>query len=170
MKFLLLSFIFLLSCSVNKTRRNFITGEVIIDGGSYQNLTWKEQLKFKRYTWFNEASMKYDILLTQVTNSSKFATWMGRDRSKLLNCRKLMIGLIYTDHNSAFSKPHIVSQFEKTGYSDLILVDFNTHLKSHHSYRDWKLSEYKVVGFCKKDENTNVVKIDIPGFGIKELN
>jgi hypothetical protein len=63
-----------------------------------------------------------------------------------------------------------VSQFEKVGYGDLILVDFNTQLEAHHSYKDWQLSEYKIVGFCKKDENTNIVKISIPGFGVKELN
>ena len=169
MKLLLVTMLFLLSCSVHKTRKNFVAGEIAIDGGSYQNLEWKDEMKFKRYSWFNEASMKYDILLSELKNSSKFATWMGRDRSKLLNCRKLLVGLVYTDINAKYGKPYLISQFEKFGYGNIVMVDFNSHFEAHHSFKDWQLSEHKIVGFCKKDDNSKNVEIDIPGFGVKEL-
>lgn len=171
MKSLFVIFLILgVSCSVRDTRKNFTHGDVSFVGGSYQEINWEESMNFKRYSWFSEASLRYDILLHRIDPSSKFVQWLERDKSLLENCNHLYIALFYSARNTDFKPTYFASQFEKVGYESLKLMDFDGFLKAHPAYQDWRLFAHKSYGFCKKDLNTNPVKIKIPGYAPQKVN
>ena len=168
-KFCFALMIIFVSCSVHDSRRNFAEGEITFSGGMYQNSSWKENMTFKRYSWYSEATMVYDLLLHKLDKTSKFAEWLDRDKSLIENCNHIYIALIYSARNTDLKPIYFAGEFEKVGYERHTLTDFSDNLFAHHAYRDWRLFSHKLFGFCKKDLNTNPIKIRVPGFSPKIL-
>lgn len=161
---ILLTIFVLVACANNRARKNIAYGEVIINGGVYNNKEWKDKLIFKRTSWYIEASMEYDIMIHRLHDQSQFANWMGDDRKFLKECYRFLVALIYADFNAVNSASYLVNQIEDAGLREVSIPDFKANLKSHDNFRDWRLSQYKVVGFCQEDPNDKDLVISIPGF------
>ena len=167
-----LLFIVLLSCASNiRSRKNATHSEVIFKGGIYKDETWSENLKLKRVSWFSEATMQYDILVNELKESSKFSVWLGRDKKYLNDCSKFYVAALYSHFRIGEGDAFLSAQFEKMGFVEKTIPDFEENFKAHNNYSDWRLYEYKVHGFClpKSQAENSDIAISIPGYSTQTL-
>jgi hypothetical protein len=165
MRILLLMLIFIVgSCAMNRARKNIAYSDISINGGVYNNKDWRDKLSFKRTSWFREASMDYDILFHKLDKTSSFASWMGSDQKYLTDCHEFYVALVYADINAPNGTPFLVNQIDSIGVKKVGIQDFKENLKAHENFRDWRLTQHKVVGFCRPESLKEDIVISIPGF------
>lgn len=158
-----LMFIVIGCAGVNKTRKNLVKSQITIHGGVFHEKEWKDKLVFKRYSWFEETIMNYDILTAKIDRNSPFFAWMESDAFKASECAEFSIGLFYAKLRSE-GVSYLTSQFEKSGHVVNILPEFGANLRAHHNMEDWELTRYKVFGICRKEGNKRSIKVYIPGY------
>lgn len=162
---ILLLLSFTLSCSIiNRTRKNLNISTAPLKGGVFHDKKWNDKLIFKRYSWYSETILHYDILLAKLDTKSKFSNWLEADKYKIENCAEFYIALIYAKPLERFSKTYLITQIEKQQTKSYILPDFSAHLRSHPNLRDWGLDRHRVLGLCRNTLNKNPYVIDIPGY------
>ena len=152
------------SCASSRARKNIAHGEIIINGGVYNNKEWSDKLVLKRTSWYQEATMEYDLVMHKLTDDSKFASWMGPDRKYLKECKEFYISLAYADLSASNPVSFIVNQIEQRGLTRKSVRSFQDNLKAHDNYSDWRLGKYKVFGFCRPIDSNGPVVISVPGF------
>lgn len=162
-----ITLITLVSCA--SSRKNIAESEIVLKGGVYQNKSWDDKLNFKRISWYNEATMEYDVLIHKMSSDSKFANWLGSDKKQLEKCSEYYIGLLYADINKSQGIPLLTAQFSNLGFDQQSIMDFSDNLKAHPNYKDWRLFEYKIYGFCKNKDSGKDLVISIPGYHSQEL-
>lgn len=157
--------IFTISCSsVNRSRKDVATYTLALNGGVFHKKEWNDKLIFKRYSWYAETILQYDILLAKLDADSNFAMWMEAGKYKMENCQEFYIGLFYAKTGAAFSTSYLLGQIEQQQTKANILPDFSKHLEAHPNLRDWRLDGHKVLGLCRNDINKKPYVIEIPGF------
>jgi hypothetical protein len=171
MKLIALTLIFFFTaCSVYKTRRSVKKSEVIIRNGVYSDKEWSSDLVFKRYSWFKDATMSNEILLSRITMSSDFVNWLGSDRVHISSCESFYIGLIYSDNQVKQGNPYLLAQLNEQGVEEKSIIDFSYELKAHQNFKDWNLSEHKIIGLCQTKKNSESLTLTLPGFKKSSLN
>lgn len=163
LKLLLLFFLFL-SCSSGATRRPINTTEISIKGGNFKGDSWNDLLTFKRYSWYRDANLTHEVLLTTLSKNSPFYHWTGEEKRSLEECQKLRIAMIYTSEKAVKKKIYLISQLEKSIGKQIPIFDFSSYIQAHPQFSDWKLGSHKVLGFCKKSSGVEKISISIPGF------
>ncbi len=158
-----LAFIIIGCAGVNKTRRNLVKSKITINGGLFHEKEWKEKLVFKRYSWFAETIMHYDILVAKLDEKSPFRVWLEKDVYKTEDCSEFEVGLFYAKLRSQ-GVSYLTSQLEKAGRRVSILPDFAANIRAHYNMEDWELTRHKVFGICKKAGGKKSVNVYIPGF------
>jgi uncharacterized protein YozE (UPF0346 family) len=135
-----------------------------MNGGVYRDKQWSDKLTFKRISWYQEASMEYDLMLHKLDESSNFANWMGQDKSYLKECKDFYVALIYADFNARHLVSFLENQFEEQGIKKVIINTFRENIRAHSNFSDWRLSQYKVEGFCRSEGANEELFISVPGF------
>lgn len=166
---ILIVFAFISSCALQKSRRQHMQTSIEISSGSYENKTWSSDLEFKRYSWFKDANMSHDILITSFSNKSEFAPWMGSLKEDIKQCKDFYIVGLYADLSSQVRIPYLKSQLLGTLGRDFVISDFEQNLKAHPNYKDWNLFEYKFLGLCFKTAPKKEFFVKIPGFTSKTV-
>ena len=169
MRILPLLFVLICSCSVYKTRNKVYNTNVNFMGGVYNTEKWSKSLIFQKNSWFQDATVQYEILITKMDRSSPFAKWMGSDILRLSQCNEFYIALVYANINaqggtSVGGTSVLFSEFEKLGLDDVSLPEFSRQIRSHQNFNDWHLARHKVVGFCQKKSNIQQIFITLPGY------
>lgn len=154
----------IISCSSYNARRSVSESETVIRNGVYQDREWTDELIFKRFSWYSDATMKYDILLSKLDSKSGFSNWLETDANLLGTCSDLYIGLFYSSLSSTQRNSYLLSQLTKQGFSQNTLLTFSSELKAHQNFIDWGLGDYKIIGLCRRDNSKTPVTISIPGF------
>ena len=158
------------SCStINNSRKDFTKSELSLRGGVSASREWSDDLTFKRYSWYKETVLNYDILLAEINKDSPFIDWMESDLPKMEGCHKFYIGLFYTRALATYSSVNLISKIEAQGYEDFILPDFRDNFQAHPNAMDWEIVNHKLVGLCQKNSSTGSIKIKIPGFKMHKL-
>lgn len=152
------------SCSTYRTRRPIHKTEIVFKGGNYRDMDWSEELKFKRVSWYKDATLSHEILITSLTGESKFSNWMGTDKLHLTRCTDFKIALLYADINAKQGISFLKSQLKNSGYEEISLLNFSHEIKAHQNYGDWKLGRHKFIGLCLENAAKNNIDISIPGF------
>lgn len=163
-KFVYLVFLMnlVLSCA-SSSRKITSESEVVIKGGVFNDLQWNDELRFKRYSWYNDASMEYDILITKLDTSSKFYNWIGNDKNLLKDCAEFYVALLYADIHAQSGVSFLRQQFEAKNFKALTLIAFRENLEAHHNFQDWRLQSYKIMGFCSSTKKGRKIEIHVPG-------
>lgn len=160
-----LTILVMASCASDRGRKNIALGEVVINGGIHHDKQWDDKLVFKRTSWFQESSMEYDIMIHKLDKTSPFAAWLEADKSYFDKCHDFYISLIYADPLAThLTKAFLVDQMDKLGLDDKSIPSFEANLKAHDNYEDWRLNQYRIVGFCKPEPPTRDLVISVPGF------
>lgn len=160
----------MVGCSSLTSRRPIYETDISIRGGQFQDKEWEEKLKFKRVSWFKDATVTHEVLLTKLAADSKFANWLESDKKYLSQCSEFYVGIIYADINAAQGQSYLVSQLEKSNLKEVSILSFSSHIKAHQNFMDWKLIRHKVIGLCRTQASLSKMTINIPGFRVFEFN
>lgn len=154
-----------ISCASDRGRKNIALGEVVINGGIHEDTEWDDKLVLKRTSWFQESSMEYDIMISKLDKNSNFARWLEGDKIYFDQCHDFYVALIYADPlTTHLSLAFLVDQMDKIGLDDKSIPSFEANLKAHDNYQDWRLNQYRIVGFCRPEPPTRDLVISVPGF------
>ena len=64
--------ILLSSCASQQGRRPIYDSEVSLKGGRFGEKEWDDKLKFKRVSWYQDATLSYDVLIADLKEPSPF--------------------------------------------------------------------------------------------------
>ena len=161
-------------CASYKSYNQTTTGKVVLRGGIYQKEIWDESLQFKRMSWYHGVTLFYDALLWKADPSSPFSKWFSPSEKEFFTkCESLVVSVTYSADPTKISHVNFREQMKLNGYDDVVLNTFSSFLKSHPSSTDWRVLNYKVLGFCKRAPSrlgTPNLAINFPSFKHLELD
>jgi hypothetical protein len=134
----------------------------------FQKESWDETLSFKRMSWYHGMTLYFDGLIYKADPSSPFAKWFSDSEKEFFTkCESLLVTVAYSADPAKISHVNFREQMKLNGYDDVVLNNFSAYLKSHPSAGDWRMLNYKVMGYCKRAPsrmNTPKLAINFPGF------
>jgi hypothetical protein len=159
----ILALLFLGGCAAYKSYNQTTTGVVVLRGGVYQNEEWTKALKFTRMSWYHGMTLYFDALIWKADIDSPFSKWFSpQEKEFFTKCETLLVTAGYSADPSRISHVNFREQMKLNGYDDVVINNFSSSLKTHPSANDWRLQNYKIMGYCKRSPSR------IPGgkFGI----
>lgn len=166
--FLVLISLILVGCASYKTYNQTTKGIVILRGGIYQKESWDNALVFKRMSWYHGMTLYFDALLWKADLDSPFSQWFSpAEKEFFTKCESFLVTAGYSADPSKISHVNFREQMKLNGYDDVVLNNFASSLKSHPSATDWRLQNYKVMGYCKRSPTrlgTSKLAINFPSF------
>jgi hypothetical protein len=154
----------LLGCS-NLSKNMTEEGTFYLSNGTFAEKTWKEDLKFERYSWYQELTMQFDLMVTKISPQSGFNFWFSKDELATLNsCADARVVLAYSHDTKMIPYSSLYDQFDKSGYTRVELLEFKKQLLQHPDSLMGSLRLYHVLGFCKKSTTANQILITFPGY------
>jgi len=163
----ILSLLTLASCS--SLEKNMVKrGDASIKGGVYKSSTWNTKLNFERVSWYQELTLLFDSLYTEVPDNSQFRSWFTSDeRARVRDCSQVLITVNYSFDSEKISHALYRSQIREAQYEQIAAPNFVRALKMHPDYQQLSLSLHKVNLFCRKSKLEDPIFINFPNF--KEL-
>ena len=79
----------------------------------------------------------------------------------------LLVTAAYSADPTKISHVSFREQMKLNGYDDVVLNNFASSLKSHPQAPDWRLQNYKIMGYCKRSPtrlSTSKLAINFPSF------
>lgn len=161
------------SCASHESFNQTSTGESLFRGGTYHLKSWDEDLVFKRMSWYHGITLYYDALLWKASPQSNFSLWFSdAEKEYFGKCESLIVTVGYSADPLKISHVSFREQMKLNGYDDVVVNTFAKYLKSHPSAPDWKLTNYRVMGYCKRSPSimgsSNLI-INFPGFRQLEI-
>jgi hypothetical protein len=173
MKFLVLLLLGLIGCASYKSYNQTTTGKVLLRGGIYQKESWDDSLIFKRMSWYHGMTLYFDAMIYRADPESPFAKWFSASEKEFFTkCEKLLVTVAYSADPSKISHVSFREQMKLNGYDDVVINNFSSFLKSHPSSTEWRMLNYKVMGYCKRAPSrlgTTNLAINFPSFKHLEL-
>lgn len=170
----LFSLLILASCAAYKTYNQTTTGRVVFHGGVYLKETWNDALKFKRMSWYHGMTLYYDTMIWDADPASPFSKWFSPSEKEFFTkCEKFLVTAGYSADPTRISHVNFREQMKLNGYDDVVINNFAFYLKSHPMSPDWRMQNYKVMGYCKRAPtrlDTSHLAINFPSFGQLEIN
>lgn len=166
--FIILALFAMTSCAAYKTYNQTTTGQVVLRGGFHQKESWNKALKFKRMSWYHGMTLYFDALLWKADLKSPFSKWFSPSEKEFFTkCEHFLVTAGYSADPSKISHVNFREQMKLNGYDDVVLNTFANALKSHPSATDWRLQNYKIMGYCKRSPtrlDTKNLAINFPSF------
>lgn len=165
--FIMISLV-LVGCASYKTYNQTTKGKVVLRGGIFQEKSWSDALTFKRMSWYHGMTLYFDALLWKADLDSPFSQWFSASEKEFFTkCESLLVSANYSADPSKISHVNFREQMKLNGYDDVVLNNFASSLKSHPSANDWRLQNYKIMGYCKRSPTrlgTQNLVINFPSF------
>lgn len=173
MKFLGFLLLGLVGCASYKSYNQTTTGKVVVRGGIYQKESWDDSLTFKRMSWYHGMTLYFDAMIYRADPESPFSKWFSASEKEFFTkCEKLLVTVAYSADPSKISHVNFREQMKLNGYDDVVINNFSSFLKSHPSSTEWRMLNYKVMGYCKRAPSrlgTTNLAINFPSFKHLEL-
>lgn len=170
---IVLTLLFVAACASYKSYNQTTAGKVTMRGGNYQTLTWDETLVFKRASWYHGMNLYYDALVYRADPDSPFANWFSpAEKEFFTKCESLIVAVNYSASPDRISHVNFREQMKLNGYDDVVVNTFATFLRTHPNAQDWRVYNYKIMGYCKRAPtsfNKNGLTINFPSFKQLEL-
>lgn len=143
-------FVLLFGCS--NLSKNFVKkGEFSIDGGSYKGSSWDEPLYFDRFSWHQELTLMYDLMLTRLDNKSPYNKWFSSKEMELVDsCHDFYIAISYALDAKKISTGMLLDQVKRYGYQQVLIPNFEKNVMLHPNYEKSALKLYEIYGLCRK--------------------
>lgn len=172
MKFVLLLAL-VVGCAAYKSYNQTTKGRVVLRGGIHEKEAWDENLTFKRMSWYYGVTLYYDALIWKANPNSNFSKWFSSSEKEFFTkCENLLVTVAYSADPTKISHVNFREQMKLNGYDDVVLNTFSASLKSHPTAADWRVGNYKVLGYCKRAPsrlNTDNLAINFPSFKYLEI-
>lgn len=173
MKFLPVLLLVLIGCAGYKSYNQTTTGKVVLRGGVYQKESWEDILVFSRMSWYHGMDLFFDVLVWPADPTSPFSKWFSASEKEFFTrCENLLVTVAYSANPAKISHVNFREQMKLNGYDDVVLNTFSAYLKTHPSTIDWRMENYKVMGFCKRAPSrlgTSNLGINFPSFKYLEI-
>jgi hypothetical protein len=170
---LILAMIALGACASYKSYNQTTTGRVVLRGGIFQKETWDDSLEFKRMSWYHGMTLYFDALLYKADPNSPFTNWFSPiEKEFFAKCESLVVTVAYSADPAKISHVNFREQMKLNGYDDVVVNNFSSYLKTHPSAQDWRLLNYKIMGYCKRAPSrlgTPNLAINFPSFKYLEI-
>lgn len=164
----ILTLLAIAGCAGYKSFNQNTTGEVVLRGGLYRKETWDDRLVFKRMSWYHGMTLYFDALYWKADLDSPFAKWFSPSEKEFFTkCESFIVTAGYSADPSKISHVNFREQMKLNGYDDVVINSFASSLKSHPSATDWRLQNYKMMGYCKRSPtrlDTSKLAINFPSF------
>lgn len=164
----------LVGCATYKTYNQTTRGAVSLRGGVFKKEAWDDALIFKRMSWYHGMTLYYDALLWKADLDSPFSKWFSpTEKEYFTKCESFLVTAGYSADPAKISHVNFREQMKLNGYDDIVLNNFASALKSHPSASDWRLQNYKIMGYCKRSPSrmaTPNLAINFPGFKQLEID
>src|SRR5690606_675912 len=162
------------SCASHESFNQTGTGEVLFRGGTHRLKSWNEDLVCKRMSWYHGITLYYDALLWKASPHSNFSLWFSdAEKEYFGKCESVLVTAGYSADPLKISHVNFREQMKLNGYDDVVINSFAKYLKTHPSAPDWKLHNYRVMGYCKRSPSSmgssNLI-INFPGFKQLEID
>ena len=160
----------MLSCSA-LTISTIKEGELVIDEGRLNNLTWSEDLRFKRTSWYYELTLLYDFLLVELPVHSNYRRWFTSSESINANsCARYYVAGVYTSRDQRVSPNDIWREFDTSKLKFMNVNGFYRNLSFTEKFVTNSFDLYKFWGICVNDSSDIIkLKIAFPGYEAKEF-
>ncbi len=140
-------------------------GQFVLKNGVFADRTWTEHWTFDRYSWYQEMSLFYDLIIAQIPPQSSFNFWFSEAELKDINsCVDFRVAMIYTLDSKKISHTQFYEQMEFANYQRVDLSNFKKHLQLHPDSTEHSLQLYQIYGFCKKTKDRRQIVVNFPGF------
>ena len=167
-----LVFLLVSGCAAYKSYNQTTTGKVTLRGGNYNSQNWEDTLVFKRMSWYHGMTLYYDALVYTADPDSPFANWFSPSEKEFFTkCESLIVTVNYSASPDRISHVNFREQMKLNGYDDVVVNTFATYLRTHPNAQDWRVFNYKIMGYCKRAPtslNKDSLTINFPSF--KELH
>lgn len=167
-----LVFLLVSGCAAYKSYNQTTTGKVTLRGGNYKSQNWEDTLVFKRMSWYHGMTLYYDALVYTADPDSPFANWFSPSEKEFFTkCESLIVTVNYSASPDRISHVNFREQMKLNGYDDVVVNTFATYLRTHPNAQDWRVFNYKIMGYCKRAPtslNKDSLTINFPSF--KELH
>jgi hypothetical protein len=164
----------LVGCASHDSYNQRTSGKVVFRGGVYKKKGWNDPLEFKRMSWYHGMTLYYDVILWKADPESPFAVWFSpAEKEFFTRCESLIVTAGYSADPTKISHVNFREQMKLNGYDDVVINSFANYLKAHPSAQDWRLQNYKVMGYCKRSPtrlNTSNLAINFPSFRQLEID
>lgn len=171
--FIVIALLALASCASYKTYNQITRGRVFLRGGIYQTESWPEALTFRRVSWYHGVTLYFDALMWKADPDSNFSKWFSPSEKEFFTkCESFVVSANYSADPAKISHVNFREQMKLNGYDDVVLNTFAQSLKSHPSASDWRLQNYKIMGYCKRSPSrigTPGIAINFPSFKQTEV-
>jgi hypothetical protein len=163
---IILPVIFLaISCS-NLSKNMVKKGTFSIKNGVYRNLSWKEELKLQRVSWYHELTLLYDLIYGSIDEKSKFYNWFSvQEQNRIKNCSDIILGVRYSLDSDRISHSMFDEMMRNANYEKISVPEFEKALRMHPDYKRLSLTLYKTQVYCRKSKVSAPVYINFPNFG-----
>jgi len=166
---LLIFLLFLITACSNLSKNTIQDGELLIKNGVAQNQAWKENLSFKRYSWYHELTLQFEVLVGRIPEQSGFNFWLSKEElADISRCQNFYVLMAYSQDTKNIPYSVLNDQLEKSGFNKIELIEFKRNLWQHPDSNMNSLKLYQVYGICKKD-NLKPFLISFPGFSEIEI-
>ncbi len=166
--------LFAIGCANTQSYNQTTTGKVHIQGGVFKKESWNDTLTFKRMSWYHGMTLYFDTLLYKADPDSPFSKWFSPSEMEYFTkCESLLVSVSYSSDPSKISHVNFREQMKLNGYDDVVLNGFGSYLKTHPSAVDWRIMNYKILGYCKRAPtrmDTPKLGINFPSFGYLEVD
>jgi hypothetical protein len=173
-RLMIMVFILLSGCASHKSYNQTTSGKVLLRGGRYKQDSWDESLTFRRMSWYHGMTLYYDALLYKADPNSQFAKWFSpTEREFFSKCESVVVTATYSADPTKISHVNFREQMKLNGYDDIVLNNFTSYIKSHPSAVDWRIANYKFLGYCKRSptrQGTPKLAINFPSFKHLEVD
>lgn len=170
----ILTLLAIAGCAGYKSFNQNTTGEVVLRGGLYRKETWDDRLVFKRMSWYHGMTLYYDALVYKADPDSPFSKWFSpAEKEYFAKCESLLVTVNYSSDPAKISHVNFREQMKLNGYDDVVINHFSASLRTHPSAVEWRIFNYKIMGYCKRSPtrlNTPNLAINFPSFKYLELD
>jgi uncharacterized protein YcfL len=147
--FFVISLFTLVACSSPHTVNQFKKDQLVIHGGVAGREIWSDQLTFTRASWFQKATLLYEVLLK--------------------SCKQLVVGLSYVYFFAKVPARNIQDQMRSLGFKEMVSTSFERQLFNHGDAARLRPRLYRVQFYCQEMININQVSIEVPGHLMQEV-
>lgn len=169
---LLTLILLLLSVSCSNLSKNSVqVANMPLRNGTFNDKVWKEDLDFKRVSWYHELTLQFDVLFANISPQSSFNFWFSKEElDQMASCFDSKVVLAYSLDTKEIPYSTLYDQLEKSGYSRFDLMSFKKHLLAHPDSQINGFRLYHIFGICKKEDDHKSLIINFPGYSEKSVN
>ena len=156
--------IFTLSGCSNVSTNQVSKGVFVLRDGYFRGRFQVAQLPFKRFSWFKEANLIYDVRIANIAEKSPYFHWFSQQTQQdIRECPRFYLALFYAKSPKYISHRSVEVQLEAQGAQLLSIPTFWHSLKMHPAFERQALKAYRARGICFNQSPPAII-LGLPGY------